>query len=292
MALRIRRSLRASFWDGFFASIQFGIIDQFATPLAMFMGADKIAIGFLHFVRSSLVSVVQYKASDITAALRSRKKLILFSVFIAALLWLPAYFLPFLFPNHKVLLFIALFTLASCFNMLATPAWASLMAEYVPAGKRGHYFGWRNSLLGTVYTVSVILAGLLLHYFTEFNLFLGFAILVSTASLTRFVSWMFLTRMYEPSWRVTRTDYFSFGAFIGRIRASNFARFAVICAFFMFSVSLVSPFFAVFLIEELGLDYWTFTLIITAAVITSFVGQRYWGDFADKYGNMRMVRLA
>ncbi|MFH1541949.1 MAG: MFS transporter, partial [bacterium] len=47
-----------------------------------------------------------------------------------------------------------------------------------------------------------------------------------------------------------------------------------------------------FLIEELGLDYWTFTLIITAAVITSFVGQRYWGDFADKYGNMRMVRLA
>jgi riboflavin transporter FmnP len=90
-------SLRYSFWDGVFASIQAGIVDQFITPLALFLGANGIWIGVLNFVRNSFVSIMQVHSAAITRRAGSRKKFILLSVLAAALLWLPTYLLPFLF---------------------------------------------------------------------------------------------------------------------------------------------------------------------------------------------------
>lgn len=288
---RIRNSLRYSFWDGFFASIQFGIVEQFAVPLALYMGAGSTAVGLLNFIRNVLVAIIQFFSADLTGILHSRKKLIVSSVFLAAFLWLPTFWLPFFFQRWRVAVFIILFALASAFNMLPTPAWASLMAEYIPPGKRGRYFGWRGAVLGLVYCVSVLLAGLALYLFKPINLFVGFALLLAVAALARFISWYFLNLMYEPGWRVKVTDEFSFWAFIRRIRVSNFARFSVLSALFVLSVALVSPFFAVYLLKELGFDYFTFTVIISAAVLTTHVTMRYWGRLADQYGNMKIIRL-
>ncbi|MBU1027314.1 MAG: hypothetical protein KKA31_06250 [Candidatus Margulisbacteria bacterium] len=108
---KLRQSLRCSFWDGFFAAIQMGIVDQFVTPLALFLGANNVAIGFLNFVRSSFVSIMQIYSAGITTRLKSRKKFIMFCVLAAALLWLPTYLVPFLFGSWRIPLFIALFTL-------------------------------------------------------------------------------------------------------------------------------------------------------------------------------------
>ncbi|MFH1683455.1 MAG: hypothetical protein ABIA67_01085, partial [Candidatus Margulisiibacteriota bacterium] len=56
---KLRASLRYSFVDGVFASIQFGLTDQFITPLALFLGANKVTIGMLSFIRNALASIVQ-----------------------------------------------------------------------------------------------------------------------------------------------------------------------------------------------------------------------------------------
>ncbi|MFH1684167.1 MAG: hypothetical protein ABIA67_04720, partial [Candidatus Margulisiibacteriota bacterium] len=61
------KSLRYSFWDGVFASIQTGIIDQFITPLALFLGASGIWIGVLNFVRNSFVAIMQINSAAITS---------------------------------------------------------------------------------------------------------------------------------------------------------------------------------------------------------------------------------
>ena len=288
---KIKKSLRYSFWDGIFASVQFGIVEQFAVPLALFLGGNSATIGILNFVRNAFVSIIQVESADITAFFKSRKKLILISVFLGALFWLPAYFLPFVFPGHKVLLFIVFFALASSFNMLPTPAWASLMTEYIPYNKRGTYFGWRGMVMGLVYTGAVLLAGLLLHLFRPISLFWGFGILIVIAAASRFVSFYFLTKMYEPKWRVATTDYFSLFGFLGKIKSSNFARFVVFSSFFVLGVALVSPFFALYLLQDLHYSYFSFTLLIGASVITTYVTQRHWGVLADQYGNMALIRV-
>jgi len=289
---KVRRSLFFSFWDGFFASIQFGIIDQFATPIALFMGANNIAIGWLNFIRNTLVSTIQASSADATLALRSRKRLITACVFIAAMLWIPTFFVPFMFKTHRVAVFIVLFSITSSFNMFATPAWASLMSEYIPHTKRGRYFGWRATTLGIVYSVSVIAGGIFLNYCNSFNLFLGFAVLMIAAAASRFISWFFLTLMYEPAWRVRTTDYFSFFSFISKLPTSNFARFAFYSAIFMVGVALAAPFFPVYMLTELKLSYFEYTILMGATVFTSLVTQQYWGNFTDRYGNLRIFKVA
>jgi MFS family permease len=283
-------SLRNSFWDGFFAAIQMGIVDQFITPLALYLGAGNVMIGFLNFVRNSFVSIIQVYSAEITQRTRSRKKLIMFSVLVAALLWLPTFLLPFLFGDLRVPVFILLFTITSCFNMLATPAWASLISEYIPEKRRGEYFGWRGTTLGLVYGGSMLCAGVVLHFFNQ-SLFWGFFILMAIASISRFISWLFITRLYEPEWKAKETDYFNFISFIKRLPVSNFAKYSLLAMLFNFSVALVSPFFAVYLLRDLGYDYISFTLVIGASVFTTLVLQRYWGEFADKYGNRKILLL-
>jgi MFS family permease len=288
---RIYKTLRYSFWDGIFAAIQSGVVDQFATPLALFLGANNFAIGFLGFVRNALVSIVQVFSADLTLWIKSRKKLITTCVFLTATLWFPSYFIPYFMPYHRVLTFIILFSLASSFNMLANPAWGSLMTEYIPYSKRGKYFGWRGTVLGWAYTVSVIVAGVILYYFRPVSLFWGFAILMLIAAVSRYISWFFVTLMYEPRWQSKEAAYFSLWDFIRQFRHSNFARFAIFSAFFILGVSLVSPFFAVYILKELHLNYFDYTLLMGATSFTMFVPQRFWGEQADRYGNMRIIRV-
>ncbi len=288
---RLRNSLRYSFLDGVFASIQFGFTDQFVVPLALFFGAGNVAVGILSFVRNALVSIVQVQSAEITQRLGSRKRFVTTAVLLAAVMWLPTFFLPLYLPRVGVPLFIVLFALTSCLNLMATPAWASLISEYIPYKKRGQYFGFRNTALGMIYFVSLIVAGSILHFYEAFSLIIGFSILILSASLTRMISWAYLTRHYEPRWRPRTEDYFSFQDFIRRLPQSNFARYAILSGLFMFAVAIVSPFFAVFLLREAGFNYLFYTLIISGTILTTYATQRYWGSFADRYGNFKIIVL-
>lgn len=287
----LRASLRNVFLEGSFASIQFGLTDQFITPLALFFGANNVAIGTLSFIRNALVSVVQIYSAELTRLFGSRKRFTTAAVFAAAVMWLPTYFLPVLFEEIRVPLFILLFAVTSCLNLMATPAWASLVSEYIPFRKRGQYFGFRGAALGMVYFVSLLVAGLVLHVFERSDLFLGFAILIIAASAMRMISWGFLTLLYEPKWRPRTEDYFTFRQFIRRLPVSNFARYAVLSAFFMMGVAMASVFFPVYLLREVGFGYLAYSVLTGATILTTYVSQRYWGWFADRYGNLKIVGL-
>jgi len=287
----LRASLRNLFLDGFFASIQFGLTDQFITPLALFFGANNVAIGSLSFIRNALVSIVQIYSAELTRLFGSRKRFTTAAVFAAAVMWLPTYFLPVLFEEVRIPLFIILFAVTSCCNLMATPAWASLISEYIPYRKRGQYFGFRGAALGTVYFFSLLAAGLLLHVFERRDLFLGFSILIITASVMRMISWGFLTRLYEPKWRPSTEDYFTFWEFIRRLPVSNFARYAVLSALFMMGVAMASVFFPVYLLREVGFGYLAYSVLTAATIFTTYLSQRYWGRFSDRYGNLKILGM-
>src|SRR4029078_13627586 len=67
--------------------------------------------------------------------------------------------------THRVELLLIFFVLAGMCCGLAGPAWGSLMSDYVPAKKRGQYFGWRNRSVGIVTGASVIASGVLVNFF-------------------------------------------------------------------------------------------------------------------------------
>lgn len=287
---KIKKSLLASFWDGFFAFVMVGLTQDYITPYALALKANVKQVGLLSSLPNLCASLVQLKSADITEKLASRKRLILISVFLQAFTILPIIIIPYIFKNNQANILILLAMLFIGLGAVSLGPWASLMSDYIPANKRGQYFGWRNKRLGLVGIVCSLCAGLILQM-RKHNILFGFWIILTLAMSSRFISWYFLTRMYEPKFRHDRTAYFSFFDFLKKARESNFAKFVFFIAGFNFCVNLAAPFFAVFMLRDLHFSYLTYTLIIIPVSLTTLLLIERWGRLADRIGNVRVLKF-
>lgn len=287
---KIRKSLKFSFLDGIFASGMAGLITDYITPYALTLKATSSQIGALSAAPNLASSFVQLKSADLTERLKSRKKIINAFVLLHTLMLLPIIFIPYLFKAQPVLFLIIFITLFNSLNAIAVPAWSSLMSDYIPYKMRGKYFGWRSKIMVGVAILSAFLAGFILHHFKD-NILKGFAIIFGLAFIARLISWYFLTRMYEPRFKVNPDSRFSFFDFIKRIRESNFAKFVIFVALLNFCVNLAAPFFSVLMIRDLKFNYLIYTIVVTCVSIVQIFTIDRWGRHADKVGNVKVLKF-
>jgi len=59
----------------------------------------------------------------------------------------------------------------------------------------------------------------------------------------------------------------------------------------MLTTSIASPFFSVYMIRDLKFNYGIWTLISISGSVSALLFMPVWGKFADKFGNMRVLRL-
>lgn len=287
---KIRQSLRNSFLDGAFCSAMIGFTEQYITPFAVALKATSAQIGMLTAFPNLVAALIQLKSADVTEHFKSRMRIIKIFVFFHAFMYLPILLIPLLFRADRVLWLILFVTLATSFNAFPGPAWVSLMSDHIPRSSRGKYFGWRNRLLGMVSVACAFLAGFILNIFGK-NTLKGFMVIIGLAFVSRFISWYFLSKMYEPPIKVTKEHYFTFWDFVKRIKESNFAKFVFYVASISFCVNMSGPFFAVFMLSDLKLSYVTYTIIVTSATIAMLLTMNIWGRHADIVGNMKVIRL-
>jgi MFS family permease len=287
---KIKKSLRASFWDGFFASCMMGFTTEYITPYALALKAGVSQIGLLSAFPNLVSSLVQLKSADATQKTGSRKKTICLFVFLQALTGVPIILIPYLCKGYEVLALIFFVTLFTSFQGFSNPIWASLMSDYLPRTKRGRYFGWRNTVLGMVTIACLFLAGFVLTVFKQ-NILQGFFVIFFAATLSRFVSWYFLTLMYEPLQHYHADSYFSFFDFLRRAKESNFARFVFFSGALHFCVYLAAPFFSVFMLRDLKFNYITYTFLISTVSVVTILTIGRWGISADRVGNVKVLRI-
>lgn len=287
---KIKKSLFASFWDGVFAFVMFGFTQDYLTPYALALKANVKEIGLLSSLPNFAASIVHLKSADLAERLSSRKRIILISVFLQALTILPIILIPYFIRNNHSIFLILFVMLFAGFGAVSASPWASLMSDYIPPNKRGEYFGWRNRILLLVAVGCSLLAGLILQIYKSDVLF-GFWIILTLACLARFVSWYFLTIMYEPKFKHSHSNYFSFWDFLKKARESNFAKFVFFVSGLNFSVNIAAPFFAVFMLRDLRFSYLTYTFVVIPVTLTTLLLIRKWGRLADKIGNIRILKF-
>jgi MFS family permease len=290
--INVRESLQSSVKDGVFAAVTGGITDHYATPLALFLGATVQQIGLITALPNLLSSLSQLFAVRIVSWLGGRVQLLVRLVLSQASMIFCMAMLPWLPIANRVAILLMLLILAALCGGLAGPAWGSLMSDYIPASKRGRYFGWRNRLVGAVTIGSIIVSGLLLYSFREPAYGVGFFILFCSAALARYVSAYFIKRMYEPPQRRDPGSDFTFLMFLARFKESNFLRFVVFAACLNFAAYLSAPFFAVFMLRDLQLSYLTYMAVQVCSSLTSLIALPLWGKHADLVGNVRVLRLS
>jgi len=279
----------------------FGLFDGFGlryiTPYALLLGMSNAQIGILISLPQMLGTSVQLLTLKLLDKGVHRKTISWIGTFLQTSMWFPIILLGWLYfriAPHNGLIptgLMLFYSLMVIFGGIVGPAWSSWMGDIIPR-QIGTYFGVRNRVLGFVTICAMLGAGLILQYFNGIGQpYPGFAIIFLIAFFGRLISSMLLKRQYEPDFQPQKEYYFTIWQFVRKIPESNFGKFVTYVALMQFAVYISAPFFAVFMLKDLRFNYFEFTLITMTMPFVSMLLMPAWGQFADRYGNLRVVRI-
>jgi len=285
--LSVKEASAYSFMDGF------GL--RYVTPYALAVGANNSQIGLLSSVPGLIGNLSQLTTIRLMKKF-SRKKIIFSGVLLQAIMWLLLICagIPFYLWGMKTSFsadaVIVIYTILILFGAVSGPAWTSLMRDLVTTN-RGEYFGRRSKIAGAIALVCMFVAGFILDYFKQTHVFIGFAILFIIAFFGRFTSAMLFRKHYEPKFKVDDRKYFTLIDFVKKMRHNNFGRFVMYFSLLSFACAIASPFFAVFMLKDLGFSYTQYMITVLANSLTTILLMPLWGKFADVYGNLKVMKI-
>ncbi|MCL6500766.1 MAG: MFS transporter [Candidatus Pacearchaeota archaeon] len=291
----IEKTKTLSIKEGSAYSVSEGLGIRYITPFALKLGATNAHIGLLTSLPSLLGNFSQLFTTKLMEK-TSRKKIVVSCAMMQAIMWLLVIMvgvLYFVFGINSTItpaFLIVVYTLLVLFGAFLTPAWNSWMKDIVSTGS-GKYFGNRNRIVGFVALVSMLAGIFILDYLAKTKVFLGFVILFTLAFIARAISAFLLSKKYEPKITYEKGYYFSFWQFIRYIPKSNFGKFTVLVALMQLATAIASPFFAVYMLKDLGFSYLQWIIVTIASSLASLLLMPLWGKFADRYGNIKVINM-
>ncbi|MEK6918156.1 MAG: MFS transporter [Nanoarchaeota archaeon] len=156
----------------------------------------------------------------------------------------------------------------------------------------GDYFGRRNRIVGIFAFASILIASFILDYFKNTKLYLGFVVLFSLAFLGRAISSYLMLKQYEPKLKPDKSAYFTIFQFVKKMASNNFGKFTIYSSLVMLVVTVAGPFFAVYMLKNLGFSYISYMIVTLASLVSSFIFMPVWGKFSDKHGNVKTMKIS
>lgn len=290
---RIKKSLRYSILDGGFAASMVGIGESFFAVFAVFLKANAVQFGILNSLPQALGSVSQLFSNRLIRLFKSRKRLVCTAVLIQALMYIPVTLVFFLgrFRVYHLIFFICLYWF---FGMILGPAWNSWMGDLVDEKERGAYFGKRSVVTGFASFVSFMAGGYILQAFTRGTItqYAGFVTIFIIALISRGISFIFLTKKYEPEYQAIQEEAFTLFDFIREAKSRNYGLFVLYLCLMNFSVYLSAPFFTPYMLDDLKFDYKTYTIVNAAAMVVKLLSVSVWGRASDQFGTKKILSLS
>ncbi len=283
---QVDRTLRHSVRDGVAYSVMSGGGETYLSAFALFLKATAPQIGLLATLPPLLASLAQLLAVWLGARLLRRLPVILAGASLQALVLLPLFILPLIYPQHAVYLLVACVTIYYAGANLATPLWISLMGDLVPERKRGRFFGRRTRLATMTAFVSLVVSGLVLDQFDAAGwTVLGFIAIFVVAAIARGVSVYHLSRMHEPVEAYAAQPQPAQRITVRLLRQSHAWRFTLFLAAMQGAVAVAAPFFSVYMLRELEFSYLQFMANTGVAVLVQFLTLNTWGRISDVFGH-------
>ena len=289
-----QQALKTSIKEGAAVSSSVALGDNYLSLFALELKAQPFLIGILSAIAGLLGPLAQLFSNRLMENY-SRKEIVRRFVFIQALLWLPLAIIALLYwqgiQTSMISLTVLSYALIVIAGGIAYPAWFSWMGDLVPAKERGKYFSRRTRVTESVGLIIFLITGFVLDIFkTQGLVLIGFSIFFILASTARFISYVLLKKQYEPAFKLKKKEYFSFFSFIKRM--DNYGKFAVSYALFNFAIMVASPFFAVYMLQELKLSYTFITLITLSSSLFYLLFTPFVGKFSDRFGNRKLFYFA
>ncbi len=281
--------------EGSLDAVKVGVAETYFGAFGVFLGGTPMQIGALATLPPLIGAMAQVWGMQIAEQAVSRRTAGVRCIQLQAALTLSLILVEYLFGAGWWAL-VALIALVSLYQVtigLLAPIWNSLVGDLIPPTSRGEFFGYRNTWISIVTFVSVILGGQLIHLssLSDRTAF-GFCAVFAIAAFSRFVSASHLARIPDEVLHVPAESKFSFWQFIRRAKQSNFVRFTLFTSTMNFAAALSGPYFAMYMLNDLRMSYYEYTLVVSAVVLVQFAVMRSWGRLSDQFGNRKIMGIA
>ncbi|MCH8475032.1 MAG: MFS transporter [Opitutales bacterium] len=299
----VEQSLRLSIWDGAFATMMSSLCGGiFLVGFALtILDANALQVGVLAALPVS-ANIAQVFGSIFIERFGYRRKLTILSVTLGRFCWVPVILLPLAifegWGDLRVWFLVVFVGAASLLGSLAGVGWLGWMSDVVPAATRGTFFAKRNKICAGAGMVVVLAGGYFLNFWENLRGRedpFGYLFLFSLGLFLGLIASYFLYRVPDPKEGPAAPEAkrnFRWSGLWSPFRDANFRRLILYVALFMFVTQMAGPFYAVYMIDSLEIDFGTITLLITFATLASLFMLKTWGAIADQFGNKPILLVA
>lgn len=271
----------------------------FMAAFTLALGASNLQIGVLTAL-PFIGQTFQIPAVLLVERLGRRKVVAIPAYFLAQSLWIPIALIPVFLKvpsGAAVSMLLVLMALRGMANAFINASWFTWLRDLVPRDVLGRYFS-RRQALATLASAVVALAGALYldiwkGQVPEERVVLGYTMAFLFGAV--FLGWTsvgFMARIPEPQMQLSTGPRPSFGEMLAApLRDRNFRKLINFLFFWNFAIHLAIPFFAVYMLQQLGVPLSVVIALSVLSQLCSILFARVWGPFADKFGSKVVMSL-
>ncbi len=271
---------------------------NYQTPSIIAAGANAQSVALLTTLLNLGLSLICIKAPAIIERFGKTKKGAVILAFLNLCAWVPLIFAFFLSPFGIQPMWFALLWLVNIMpGMLLSFQRDNWLSNQVPSEKLGRYLGQRLAIKSAFYLGALCFLGYLLDLLGNSNL-VNFGVVFAVAMAVALVDLIIFTFMRDPKkieTSVPKPDnpQIKFGLFnfLGELKTKKLDVFIIFTSLFYLSVGLSGPLYAVYMLEEKHFTYLSFTIVIAVECLARVISSPFWGRFADKSGNIRVLSI-
>lgn len=283
----LRKSLNLVVISIAFGMVFFTVINGPAlTAYTRLLGAGDLVYSII-MAMPVLGGVFQVIGSFLIEKTGKRKTIMIVSGFIHRLLWIPVALVPVFIPssNHslRILLIAVLLMISSIGNAFCGVAFSSWMGSLVPSEIRGRFFSKRTQIYTISSIITALIVGRILDAYPSLSTFSIIFIIISIIGAIDIVCFIWVK---HPAMNIENNAINFLKLIKEPFSNKNYMFFILFASIFSFGVNFAGPFFNVYMIEYLKMEFFTISLygqVIASASTILFI--KLWGRLIDLYGN-------
>ncbi len=294
---QIRSGLRWLYAEGIAAlGLNSIITSGFLTSFALLLGANAFQVGYLS-AAPFIFQPLQLLFVPLTDAWRQRKLVSMLVGPLIFLLWIPVALLPFidLAPSQRVAFLLVLASLQGILRSLFAVNWQSWLRDLIPGPIMGSVFA-KRMVFGSIAAIVFSLSGsLFVDYWrtadTTRDELQGYTLVlicgVATLGIMRP-----LCMAHIPEIRMFRAAMPHQSLFLSLVmpfRDPSFRRLLIFLFVRTFYVTLATPFFAVYMLQQLAYPLSVVIVFTALSQVANAWILPLWGNYVDRFGGKAIM---
>ncbi len=285
------RGLRYGLRDGACQAVTQGSGEQYLSAFALLFHASPFQLSVLSALPQLIGTGAQLLSVKLLRWFPNRKTLISAGTFGQAFAWIPIILTPLLLPQWGPWLIVGGAAAYFACAHFTTPAWNSLIADWLDQHERGAYFARRAQIIASLSFLALCAAGWVLSLWQHSAAWWGFALIFFVAGSARILSVLALSPVQDVHLTAHWEARQGFRGFFREFATKDFRRFLLFAGLMHVAVLIAGPFFVLYMLQDLHLSYFGYGGWLASGLLGQLLTLQTWGQFGDRFGNKALLSV-